>query len=544
MIHDARKLPKNEELTCDICVVGAGAAGITLALEFAQTGDKIILLEAGKMNRSGKSQNLYQGHLTDPNRHLPLDSDRYRQLGGTTAIWGGRCIPFDSIDFEVRTYVPHSGWPIAHQHLDHYYKRAHEYCECGQFQYSSNVALPQAPQQMITGFVDGNLITNKIERWSPPTHFGKVYRNALKRASNVHVYLNAICTNLEVTGEKKVSKLEVRTFRGNKFFVRPRVAVLSGGGLEVTRLLLASNQVHNNGIGNHSNWLGRGYMCHINGIIARAKFHDGVKVIFGYEVDPEGIYCRRRLLISEEAQRKYQILNIHMLLDRPLLEDPSHQSGILSLAYCAKIIGQSRIQHGPVRGKFSLYWRHLWNILTGSPEIFTVLPKWFRNRFVQGRRLPSLLVDSKNNSYHIYYHTEQIPNRNSRVTLSDDRDPLGVPRLLLDYRISDIDVESIYRAHQLVDHELRESGLGNLIYESKDPRSLIREHQATLGHHIGTTRMAVDPSMGVVDENCRVHGIRNLYIASSSVFPTCSHANPTLTIVALAVRLADFLKST
>lgn len=545
MIHDARKIPDRKELTCDVCIVGAGAAGITLALELAQTGKKIILLEAGRMNRSGKSQNLYQGHLADPNRHLPLDSDRYRQLGGTTAIWGGRCIPFDPIDFEARTYVPYSGWPITHQHLDYYYRRAHEYCECGQFEYSSDVALPKAPQQMISSFAEGNLVTNTIERWSPPTHFGKVYRKALKHARNVHVYLNAICTNLDVTANgKKVSKLEVRTFRRNIFFVRPRAAVLSGGGLEVTRLLLASNQAHENGIGNHSNWLGRGYMCHINGIIARAKFNDGVKVIFGYEIDPEGVYCRRRLLISEEAQCKHQILNIHMLLDRPLLEDPAHQSGLLSLAYFAKKIGQNRIQRKPVKGKYALYWRHLRNILTGSPEIFTVLPRWFRNRFVQGRRFPSLLHDSKNNSYHIYYHTEQIPNRNSHVTLSDERDPFDVPRLFLDYRISDMDVESICRAHQLIDHELRQSGLGNLIYESNDPRSLIREHQATLGHHIGTTRMAGDPSMGVVDENCKIHGIHNLYIASSSVFPTCSHANPTLTIVALAVRLADFLKST
>jgi choline dehydrogenase-like flavoprotein len=526
-------------------MVGAGAAGITLALEFAQTGKEVILLEAGGMNRSGKSQNLYHGHLADPNRHLPLDCDRYRQLGGTTAIWGGRCIPFDPIDFEARTYVPYSGWPIVHQHLDDYYRRAHEYCECGQFEYSSDVALPQAPQQMIAGFVDGNLITNKIERWSPPTHFGKVYRNALKYARNVHVYLNSICTNLDLTAEgNKVSKLEVRTFRGNKFFVKPRVAVLSGGGLEVTRLLLASNKVHNNGIGNHSNWLGRGYMCHINGIIARAKFHDGVKVIVGYEIDPEGIYCRRRFLISEEAQRKYGILNTHLLLDRPLMEDASHKSGMLSLAYLTKTIGKKSIQYLPMKGKYALYRRHFLNIIMGSPEILTVLPKWFRNRFLQERRVPSLLLRSKNNTYHLYYHTEQIPNRSSHVTLSDDRDPFGVPRLLLDYRISDMDIESIYRAHQLVDQELRESGVGNLIYESNDPKSLIREHQATLGHHIGTTRMAVEPSMGVVDENCRVHGIQNLYIASSSVFPTCSHANPTLTIVALAVRLADFLKLT
>jgi len=544
MIYNARKVPNYQQIDCDVCIVGAGAAGITLALELEKTGKRIILLEAGGMNRSGKSQDLYRGYLADQNHHVPLHSDRYRQLGGTTAIWGGRSIPFESIDFETRAYVPYSGWPITRRDLDPYYQNAHDYCECGQFVYDSDVALSHTTKEMITGLVDDKIITTNIERWSPPTHFGKAYRKRLKHASNVHVYLNAICTNIDVTADgKEVAKLEVRTFRGNKFFIIPRDVILSGGGLEVTRLLLASNKEHKDGIGNHSKWLGRGYMCHINGIAARVKFNDKVKIIFGYEVDQEGVYCRRRILISEKTQRELEILNIHFLLDRPLMDDPSHRSGILSLGYFAKKIGQKRVQLQHSEGKYTLYWRHLYNILSGSPEIFTVLPNWFRKRFIHGRRIPSLLTESKSNSYYLYYHSEQIPNENSRVMLSDSRDYFGVPRLLLDYRISDADVKSIHHAHQIIDEELRKNGVGYLIYESNDPRKLIRTHQATLGHHIGTTRMADDPSKGVVDKNCKVHGISNLYISSSSTFPTCSQANPTLTIVAMAIRLADHFKS-
>jgi choline dehydrogenase-like flavoprotein len=546
MIHDARKIPNNQRISCDICIVGAGAAGITLALELAQTGKTIILLEAGGMHRGGKSLNLYRGQLADSDRHLPLDGDRYRQLGGTTALWGGRCIPFDPIDFAERDYVPYSGWPTSRQELDPYYQRAHNYCECGKFVYDRETALPQAPKEMVTGLVDSEIVTTKIERWSPPTHFGKVYRNVLKRAGNVHVYLNAICTNIDLTDDgAEVSRLKVDTFRGNTFFVVPRTVVLSGGGLETTRLMLASNQVHKNGIGNQFNWLGRGYMCHINGVIARVKFNDWVKVTFGYEIDQDGVYCRRRILIAEEVQREREILNIHFLLDRPLMEDPAHLSGMLSLAYFTKKFfpHRTRTQGEPSKGKYALYWRHLRNILMGSPEIFTMLPKWFRKRFVDGRRIPSLLLDSKNHSYYLYYHTEQIPNKSSHVRLSEFRDPFGVPRLFLDYRISDIDVDSIYRAHQLIDNKFRENGIGYLVYESTDPMALIRKHQATLGHHIGTTRMSENPAMGVVDKNCKVHGISNLHIASSSVFPTCSQANPTLTIVALAIRLADHLST-
>ena len=545
MIYDARKLSDRQTFTCDVCIVGAGAAGISVAMELAQTDKRIILLEAGGMNRSGKSQTLYRGHLSDPNRHLPLESDRYRQLGGTTAVWGGRCIPFDPIDFQKRPYVPHSGWPLTRPELDPFYQRAHDYCECGKFYYNSDVALPQAPPEMITGFIDGDVISSGIERWSPPTHFGKRYRKALKHFSNLHVYLNAICTRIDLTSDGLTAhKLKVRTFGRNTIYILPKIVVLCGGGLEVTRLLLASNGVFNNGIGSHSGWLGKGYMCHINGIIARAKFTKEIKVIFGYEIDPEGVYCRRRLLLSEKAQRNNELLNIHFLLDRPLIENPSHNSGTLSFAYLVKKLGQPHFSNKPSKGKYSLYWKHLRNILNGSPELFTVLPKWFRDRFVQGRRIPSLLVGNRSNTYHLYYHTEQIPDKNSHIRLAADRDALGVPRLIVDYQITDKDVDSIYRAHQLVDQAFRGNSVGHLIYLSDDPKESIREHQATLGHHIGTTRMSANPSNGVVDENCKMHHVSNLYIASSSVFPTSSQANPTLTIVAMAIRLADFLKQT
>ncbi len=544
MIEDARKISAHEDLSCDICIVGAGAAGITLALELVHTQYKVILLEAGGMNKSGKSQRLYKGYLADPTRHLPLDTDRYRQLGGTTSIWGGRCLPFDAIDFEKRSYVPYSGWPITLEELHKYYKRAHHYCECGNYSYRSDAALPDAQKQMIPNFANGDLDTSTIERWSPPTHFGKTYREELRKAPNIRVLVNAICVNMDAIKESgHISGVKVTTFRKNEFTIKPRITVLSGGGLEVTRLLLASNQVYQAGIGNHSDWLGRGYMCHVSGVIARVKFHDATNVVYAYEVDKDNIYCRRRFWISERAQKRAEILNTHILLDRPLLGDPSHGSSLMSLAFLAKNLAQSGLQRLPAKGKYGLYWKHAQNILSGSPEILTVLPRWFRNRFVQGRRIPSLLLGPKNNTFHLYYHSEQIPNRDSRITLSGTKDPLGTPRIFLDYRISETDVESIYRTHNLVDQELRSSECGHLIYESDDPREDIRNNAAVLGHHIGTTRMAKNALEGVVDENCRIHNLSNVYIASSSVFPTSSQANPTLTIVAMAIRLADHLKT-
>ncbi len=544
MFQNGYKILTGQKLECDVCIVGAGAAGITLALELSQLSLDVILVEAGKLRGSSKTQKLYEGTVNNPDKHLPLDSDRHRVLGGTTALWGGRCIPYDEVDFKPRDFVPHSGWPIELKDLLPFYKRAHVYSECGDYDYNSNTALADYQQGIIPYFADGELITNSIERWSAPTHFGKKYRSQLENRPNLRVIYNTLCSKIVCNNNgKDIKKIVCRTLKNNQFSIQAKITILSGGGLEVTRLLLHSNNVYKNGIGNHSDWLGRGYMCHLNGSLARVKFNKDLDVIFGYELDRNGIYCRRRLVISKQAQLKHKLLNSYMLLDRPLFSEPEHGSGILSLAFFAKKLFQGKRQKEPAKGKYGLYWRHFKNILSGSPEILSVLPKWSRSRFVQGRRIPSLIFKSKNNVYNLYYQAEQIPSRENRVSLSKDLDETGMAKLSVNFSVSDVDVDSIYRTHCLVDQELRTQGLGALEFESDDPKGDIRKHMAVLGHHIGTTRMSSDPECGVVDSNCKIHGLSNLYISSASVFPTSSQANPTLTVIAMSIRLGEHIKA-
>jgi choline dehydrogenase-like flavoprotein len=543
MLLDARSITSGHTLTTDVCIVGAGAAGVTLAMELMKTGMSIILLEAGGRSRAGASQALYQGRVNDAVRHLPLDQARYRQLGGTTSLWGGRCIPFDEIDFETRDWVSHSGWPISRADLDPYYRRAHIYCECGPYDYQVASALLGTPVEMLPAFKDGLVRTTKLERWSPPTQFGKVYRKALANSERLRVLLHAVTLELICTPSgNRVEQVQVATLQGGRFRVRAKVVVLAGGGLETTRLLLASNRMHSAGIGNHSDWLGRGYMSHIHGTIARIRLTAGREVMFGYEADRQGVFCRRHIAISEEAQRQHGLLNHYMVLDRPLLGDPAHEDGVLSAAYLLKRLFGGRQQEDLGTGKYALYWRHLKNVLRGSPQALSILPKFGRGRLLQRRRVPSLLLGSRSNEYYLYFQSEQIPDRNSRVTLDDTRDALGLPRLHLKFCVSEQDHDSVVRVHQLLDQELRRQECGSLVYLGDDPQAHIREAKAVLGHHIGTTRMSETPSQGVVDPNCRIHGLANLFVASGSVFPTSSHANPTLTIVALTVRLADHLK--
>ncbi|MEX5218544.1 MAG: GMC family oxidoreductase [Nitrospira sp.] len=543
MLQDARTIPDGSLITGDVCIVGAGAAGITLAMELLGTGMKVVVLEAGGTTRAGRSQALYQGAVNDEVRHLPLDQARYRQLGGTTSLWGGRCLPYDPIDFELRDWVPHSGWGISHKDMEAYYRKAHFYCECGDYDYHVASALPDALPHMLPGLSDGIIDTSTIERWSPPTHFGKTYRQALERAENLRVLLHAIAVELRCSPQGNVIQtLDVATFKGSRFKVQAGIVVLAGGGLETTRLLLASRRIHPQGIGNHSDWLGRGYMSHIHGVIATASLTAGSEVIFGYEADRQGVFCRRRITLSEEAQRRHALLNLYLLLDRPLVGDPEHGSALLSAAFLLKRLLGGRQQEQLGKGKYALYWRHVKNILAGSPQAISVLPKFGRKRLLQRRRIPSLLLRSRSNVYYLYFQTEQVPNRDNRVTLDDTRDELGMPRLRLDFHVTDQDIDSVRRAHELIDQELRKQRCGHLTYLGQDVAALIRDAKAVLGHHIGTTRLSHDPGQGVVDDNCRVHGITNLFIAGSSVFPTSSHANPTLTIVAMAVRLAEHLK--
>ena len=347
--------------------------------------------------------------------------------------------------------------------------------------------------------------------------------------------------------------MEVSSLRKNRFHVKAKAFVLAAGGLEVTRLLLVSNQTHKKGIGNHSGWLGRCYMSHISGSICEIKISGNPdRVVFGYEQDHQGVYCRRRFYISDKAQREHQVLNFAGMIDNPPMHEPSHRNAVLSLAFFAKNIRAIRRKIPPEYSKFltmgdtarSVNWAHMRNVLRGIPEIAAFFPGFSYKRFVRRRKIPSLVLKNRANTYSIHYHAEQAPNPESKVFLSDERDMFGVPRLVVDYRISEIDLESIYRAHVLIDRQLRKQGCGYLTFDKETQQDVVDDMREQVGvgsHHIGTTRMSQEPSQGVVDPDCRVHGVPNLFIASSSAFPTSSQANPTLTIVAFAVRIASYL---
>lgn len=541
----AHKIPAGETLSAEICIVGGGAAGTVLADALRQAGREVILIEAGEVKGPGRAQKLYEGISDNPEFHLPPDRDRTRGLGGSSAMWGGRCMPYDPVDFSTRAHVPGSGWPFGPDTLDEWYRKAQVYADCGAYAYDSATAGLEG--RLVGGLESPRLLSETLERWSPPTHFGRSLGPGLLAADKLRVITGGVATGLTRDGAR-ISAVEVTALRGKKTFtVSASQIVLAAGGLETPRLLLSTAAPDRPAIGDHSGWLGRGYMNHVGGVISRLRFAEGTPVVFGYEQDADGVYIRRRFTFSAEAQAAHELVNLYALLDRPLLEDASHDSAILSLAWLAKRLLQRQSKTDPGAaggGMFALYKKHLRNLIFGAPEVLSVLPRFGRDRFLKGRRLPSLLLASGDNSFYLYFHAEQSPDRENRVYLDPARrDAVGMPALRISTRLSEGDAQAILRAHRLIGDELEAAGVGGLEFlDPEDPmQSLRNECKATLGHHIGTTRMATDPKDGVVDANLRVHGTENLYVASAAALPTSSQAHPTLTILALSLRLGAYL---
>jgi choline dehydrogenase-like flavoprotein len=549
MIDDALDMGTGEAVSADICIAGAGAAGIALALELAASGRTVLLLESGGMKAETQTQRLYEGEVADERLHSLPHRYRQRRFGGSTTIWGGRCVPFDEIDFEARDYVPGSGWPIGLATLLPFYPRANQLCEAGDFQYRVADAFQRPLRPMIEGFRSDHFSTDSLERFSCPTDFGARYGEQLRKAANVRVLLHANVTTIKFhpNGEAVESVL-VRTLTGKQFTARAACFVLAAGGLEVARLLLANRDTWPQGIGNDHDVVGRHYMCHIAGTVGTLKQSGGTdRVWHGYDVTGDGIYCRRRIALTAQTQRQLQIGNFIGRLHHPRITDPAHRTAVLSALQLAKGLisyEYGKRLHGEERTSVRRWMGHMGNVLRGPHEVLAFGHHMVRDRFLAKRKFPSIIVKSTAGHYSLDFHAEQEPSASSRVSITAQRDELGLPRLLVDWCYTHGDVQTVHKAVQLFAQDIAQSGIGVFEYDPYSIELEMSRYGAYGGHHLGTARMGADRRTSVVNSDCRIHGVRNLYVAGGAVFPTSSQANPTLTIVALALRLGSHLRAT
>jgi choline dehydrogenase-like flavoprotein len=545
MLFDTTDFPEGHELRADIVIVGAGAAGITMGLALAESARSVLILESGGLEEEPETQNLYAGSVVDARMHGRADRYRQRRLGGTTTIWGGRCMPFDSIDFEEREYVPNGGWPIRYADLEPYYPRANSICEAGAFEYTTEAAFGK-DLPIVEGFASPDFSTHRLERFSCPTNFAARYLHKLKSSRNVQLVLHANLTRIALDeAGTRVTGVSLTTLHGRHIHARGARYVLATGGLETPRILLANRERHPTGIGNGHDLVGRYYMCHVAGTIGAIQFSCPTSAVFrGYRMSADGVYCRQRFALEEAAQRREGIGNFIARLHHPRITDPAHRSAILSLLYLSKPLVPFEYRqrlHGASSASALDWMRHCGNVLSGPLEATGFAWHMVRDRMLAERKFPSIIINSKANLYSIDFHAEQYPCAESRISLDEAVDALGVPRIKIDWRYTPADVRTVARSLEILARDFAASGVGRVDYDPALVETEMTRYGAYGGHHIGTTRMGNDPRSSVVDANCRLHDLENLYIGGSAVFPTSSQANPTLTIVALALRLSEHL---
>ena len=549
MIDDANLIERGAVLDCDLCIVGAGAAGMTLALQFLRSGKRVLLLESGGLLPEDATQALYEADIADDRLHAPGDKYRARRFGGSTTIWGGRCVPFDRLDFAPRPWVTDHTWPIGYDDVVRYYPAANALCEAGEFVYDAARALPGGVPPMVRGFEPAHFESDGLERFSCPTDFGARYQHRLAASDTVRVLLHANCTEL-LTGSdgSRVERLTVQTLTGITFTVTAAQVVLATGGLEIPRLLLASRQSWANGIGNAYGQVGRYYMCHIAGTLGALSLDiPRADVAHGYAVTEDGTYCRRRLAMTPEAQAAAEIASTVLRFHFPSIPNPAHRTGPLSALYLAKpIISYEYAKRltGAEAGGIGTWLRHAGNVAMDPFDTAGFLLHWVRKRSLAARKFPSVIVKPRSNQFSLDYHAEQQPSYASHVGIGTETDRLGMPKLRIDWRYTKLDVHTAQETMRLLRDDLAAWGHGRLDYDPDLVEHLITRDGAYGGHHIGTARMGASPRSSVVDGDGLVHGTANLYVAGSATFATSSQANPTLTIVALALRLAEHVKRT
>lgn len=560
-----------------VAIVGAGPAGITLALRLARQGVAVLLLEAGG-RRAGRV--VAGGTLEGGYSHPPGGDFRRTGLGGSSAIWGGRLAPLDPIDLAPRPKLKMAGWPIPYAALAAYYPEALEICGGGavgegeaeeaagwdvEAKAGAKVGAKvgakagarveaklgeegeagwRGPWQVaVPPILDlaagGALHQDSLERFSEPRHFGRHFGPELAASDRIEVLLHAPVSGIVLEeGGRAVRGLTLR-LPGGGAWVRARHYVLAMGGLETPRLLLACREVHAMGIGNEWDQLGRYYMSHLAAIAGRFRPNPGVRPAHGYWRDAQGVYCRRRLALSLAAQARGRAGNVIARLHHLPPDNPAHGDGLLSaLVLGRRLIGAeygSRLG-GSGSGRVVA---HLGNVLLHPGSTLFRLGHLAVRRGLMARKLPSIVTPMGRRGFAFDIHCEQFPNPLSRVRLGGAMEADGLPELRIAWAPGADDRRTLNALATALSESL--SPFGTVDAAPKEIAKTVLSAGAYGGHFLGTARMGEDARAAVVDADLLVHGMVNLHLCGGAVFPSSGQANPTLSIVALALRLGDHL---
>lgn len=522
-LRDLRVLAEGHVVHADVCIVGGGPAGLTLARELSDADADVVLLESGGRDFDPWTDALNDIDSVGAERVMDQTLVRNRVLGGTSATWSGRVATFGRLDFEKREWVSGSGWPIARAELVPYFERSLPHL--GIVIAENSEPPPPDPSGRRRSGVDPRYLSDYVWSYSKDVANRRDFLRLGPRAESddlagVRGFLHATVTHIDTTPDGAVvTGLEVAGADGLRRRVEARYTVLCAGGIENARLLLASNRIVRCGVGNRDDVVGRYLADHPRGPVGYFEEADlrAVQERFGshhIRVRGQQVTLTVGLTLSPQVQESEKLLNCSMWVSGvPAADDPF-----------ASISDLLRMRNPR---------RNLVNVVRGARLVGAGTRRYLLDHRSPVRRLSAISLQAM---------VEQEPNRDSRLTLGDRTDAFGLPISRIDWRIGEAEARTVRRAAGLFASEMARLGaprprLVDMITDGAVPFML-----PDVAHPSGTTRMSADPRTGVVDEQCAVHGVDGLFVAGSSVFPTNGHANPTQMIVAMAVRLADEVK--
>ena len=547
MLIDISTQVPDDLLQFDVCIVGSGPAGITLAREISRAGLRVCLLESGGHKSAAKIQDLNAGAVdsTHGYRQEPLSEGRRRQFGGTANLWNHRIrgessrhiryVPLDEIDFEQRDWVPESGWPFSRRDIEAFYERAKQVCgikkfDCrtGTLETGTKNCLPWQSEK----------IESVVSQFGISGLFLERYRRELVCDQRVTVILHAALLQLQMDPlSRAITSGLAGTPNGRKFRVRARAFVLAAGGLENARILLLQDDLQSGGLGNQHDMVGRCFMDHpaitlgmlspfSSAFFGQAGFYDqhnvGGQAIMGI------------LHIRPDELRREKMLNLCAVLVPHFKNLRANSTAVL--------------RQFLVRGPRFLYRRlfadNRFTHQAGREPLQPLRQRLLEEYYSEGHcgwsRLTGL--ERRFGKFRLRALVEQSPDRSNRIMLQEQTDAYGQRKIKIHWRWNELDLRSICQAQNIFREDLAAAGIGVFVPVEETVGSQPRRFDSP-HHFLGTTRMHDNPRNGVVDADCRVHGISNLFVAGSSVFPSVGSDLPTITIVAMPLRLAGRLEA-
>jgi choline dehydrogenase-like flavoprotein len=528
MIIDGSTAATDRSADYDLVIVGAGPAGISLAVELRDSGLRIALLESGGLEFDPDIQALNDGTVEGNDDEFDLGSSRLRFLGGTSNHWGGHCTPLDPIDF-ARAPAGFSGWPFPRSSLDPFYARAHDYCDLGAYRYDSAVLAPGDPSLRL--LPDQPDVETAVLRQSPPTRFGEKYHDLLAAAPGIDLWLNTTALGLAPDGADGLSRVATGSLAGPPRQFAGRAVVLAAGAIESTRLLMWANAANGTRLGDAGGLLGRCYMDHPSGGAAFVFFDRPQSgKLYWADLDAHadgGVPLHFVWRLSDAALARTGLPNSHYFVIPFAADDAAQERQRRAAAGIAAARRLAQWGLGGDAGYNSSFADQYCRLVGNTPALVAETAGGVLGRTGVARAL-------------LKYESEQIPARSNSIRLADETDALGMPRVVLTWSPGADDLEGIRATARHIGTLIGAAGLGRVQLEDHDADPYWGS--TTAWHQLGTMRMADSPAAGVVDADCRIHGSRGLYVAGGAVMPTCGRANPTLTIVALTLRLADHLR--